>query len=98
MCIRDSKLPSLSQAEAAAGKQGEAAEGPDAGIFPWGVISGEEQKVWTSLDFYPQSVEQIREKLGGVLSYPQALQILARLCLAGAAQQAAPGYFQKKVP
>lgn len=92
------KLPHLPHSLPVSEKQGAVLEGMEAGIFPWGVMSEEEQKVWSGLDFYPQSIEQIREKLGGGLSYPQALQILMRLCLKGAAQQAGPGYFQKKVP
>jgi len=50
-------------------------------------------KVYGALDFYPRSIEQIRERLPENFSYVQVNTLLMRLCVEGAATQISPGYF-----
>lgn len=70
----------------------------DAAVRPAAELSDQERKVWSCLDFCPQSVEQIRGRLGDGFTYPETLRLLMRLCLTGTAKQIGTGYFLKKEP
>lgn len=50
--------------------------------------------IYRTLDFYPQSVEQIIARLPPGISFQQATVQLMRLCLENKAVQVSPGYFK----
>ena len=56
-------------------------------------LSIEEEKVLSSLDFSPQSVEAIHELLSLEYTYAQTIQYLIQLCILGKAKQIGNGYF-----
>lgn len=65
------------------------------------VVKNEEQRnlletqLLSCLDFYPRSVDQIRNSLSTPPDYQTALKTLMKLCLMGDALQVGNGYFQK---
>ncbi len=53
-------------------------------------------EIYEALDFYPQSLEQLAEKLPDSYSRIQLNTSLLRLCMENAATQLSPGYFCRK--
>lgn len=56
-------------------------------------LSAESAVILEALDFYPQSAEQIQERLPPGYRGSRLNAGLLRLCMEGAAQQVSPGYF-----
>ncbi|MDR2044979.1 MAG: DNA-processing protein DprA [Clostridium sp.] len=78
------------------GNGGEEARNPENGEGkPWKPENDLEKSVLDCLDFYPQSVEQIRARLPASRTHQETMLILMRLCMAGQALQAGKGYFLK---
>ncbi len=53
------------------------------------------QKVYEGIDFYPRSVEQIKEAAGVDIPYYQMQQILMKLCMSGQVRQVSTGFYEK---
>lgn len=53
------------------------------------------QKVYEGIDFYPRSVEQIKEAVGVDIPYYQVQQILMKLCMTGQVRQVSTGFYEK---
>ena len=53
------------------------------------------QKVFEGIDFYPRSVEQIKEAAGVDIPYYQMQQILMKLCMTGDVRQVSIGFYEK---
>ena len=58
-----------------------------------GDLQGELLAVYQTLDFYPRSIEQIREFLPYNISQKQAAMLLMQLCVEKRAIQVSPGHF-----
>lgn len=58
-------------------------------------LEEQDMRILSCLDFYPRSVEQIREAMGKPLDYSQTLKRLMKLCLLGKATQVSAGYYQR---
>ncbi len=54
-----------------------------------------ERKVYEGIDFYPRSVEQIKEAAGVDIPYYQMQQILMKLCLTSYVKQVSTGFYEK---
>ena len=54
-----------------------------------------EQKVYEGIDFYPRSVDQIKEATGVDIPYYQMQQILMKLCMTGKVRQVSIGFYEK---
>ncbi len=54
-----------------------------------------EKRVYSGLDLYPRSVEQIREAAGLELSYPEMQRILMKLCMTPYVRQVGTGFYEK---
>ncbi len=54
-----------------------------------------DRQLLSGLDFYPRSVEQIREAMENPPDYSQIQKRLMKLCLLGKASQVSAGYYQK---
>ncbi len=54
-----------------------------------------DQKVYEGIDFYPRSVEQIKEAAGVDIPYYQMQQILMKLCMTGQVRQVSTGFYEK---
>ena len=52
-------------------------------------------KVYEGIDFYPRSVEQIKEAAGVDIPYYQMQQILMKLCITGQVRQVSTGFYEK---
>lgn len=57
-----------------------------------------EHEIYKQLDLTPLSTEQIRQAVGGKLSYMKLRQILMQLCLSGKIKQASPGFYSREKP
>ncbi len=53
------------------------------------------QKVYEGVDFYPRSVEQIKEAARVDIPYYQMQQILMKLCMTGQVRQVSTGFYEK---
>lgn len=53
------------------------------------------QKVYEATDFYPRSIEQIKETAGVDIPYYQMQQILMKLCMTGQVRQVSTGFYEK---
>ena len=63
------------------------------------VVEGLElAKLYKALDFYPRSLEEIRQNLPGEYSNRQIVAGLMQLCMENLAVQMSPGYFCSKKP
>lgn len=60
------------------------------------LVSTELQEIYSALDFYPQSLEQITGKLPDFYGPIQVNTALLRLCVENKAQQVSPGFFCRK--
>ena len=54
-----------------------------------------EQKIYEGIDFYPRSVEQIKEAAGVDIPYYRMQQILMKLCLTPYVRQVSTGFYEK---
>ena len=54
-----------------------------------------EKKVYEGIDFYPRSVEQIKEAAGVDIPYYRMQQILMKLCLTPYVRQVSTGFYEK---
>ncbi len=53
------------------------------------------QKIYGGIDFYPRSVDQIKEAAGVDIPYYQMQQILMKLCMTGQVRQVSTGFYEK---
>ncbi len=58
-------------------------------------LSAEMREIYETLDFYPQSIEQIMEKLSHSYTVVQVNTLLVQLCMEKMAVQLSPGYFSR---
>lgn len=62
------------------------------------ILPPELQSVYAALDFYPQSMEQIMQRLPGKHTFTHLNTALMRLCLENLATQISPGHFCRTTP